>query len=120
MNKVSETPGKAFYESQIKALEEGDLNALIDQYTDDALLLGYEVQVRGREGLREYMRGYMARLGSFRLVSTDKWAETDDSILFEATMETALGVARVYDAFVLRDGKAAYQFTGILSLQPKG
>jgi nuclear transport factor 2 (NTF2) superfamily protein len=116
---LATTPGKSFYDGQIRALEEGNLDALIEQYTDDSLLLGYEVRVRGREALREYMRGYMARSGSFRLVSTDKWAETDNSILFEATLETDLGMARVYDAFVLRDGKAAYQFTGILSLQPK-
>ena len=46
-------------------------------------------------------------------MSTDKFAETEDSIFFEATVETKLGVVQVYDAFVLRSGKATHHSTGM-------
>ena len=63
--------------------------------------------------------------------STDHWhattaarrlppAASDDAILFEATIATDAGTARVYDAFVLRDGKATHLFTGVLSFTPRG
>jgi hypothetical protein len=53
-------------------------------------------------------------LGGIELKSTDKYTETDDTIFFEATVVTgAFGEAKVYDAFVLRDGKATHHFTGV-------
>jgi len=52
-------------------------------------------------------------LGYIKLVSTDKFTETEDSIYFEATVETKLGVVRVYDVFLLNDGKATHHFTGL-------
>ena len=48
-----------------------------------------------------------------RLLSVDQFAETEDTLFFEASVSTSLGKARVYDAFVLRDGKVTHHFTGI-------
>jgi hypothetical protein len=64
------------------------------------------------------MEGYLERLGTLKLKSTDKFTETDDSIFFEATIITQLGEARVYDVFMLRDGKATHHFTGLISVSP--
>jgi hypothetical protein len=52
-------------------------------------------------------------LGYIDIKSTDKFTETEDTIFFEATVETRLGVAQVYDAFVLKNGKATHHFTGM-------
>ncbi len=113
------TPGTEFYNNQIAYLEANDLDSLVDQYHEDAIMVGFDFQVKGREAIRKHMEAYMQRLGSFKLLSTDKFTETPDSIFFEATCETSLGVARVYDVFMLRDGKAAHQFTGVISVTPK-
>jgi hypothetical protein len=51
------------------------------------------------------------------LQSTDKFTETEDAIFFEATITSRLGKARVYDVFLLRDGKATHRFSGVISLQ---
>jgi len=106
--------GRQFYERQLAYLQAGDVEGLIDQhYHDDALLVGFDVTVRGRDALKEYFRRYLRQLGHLEVVSTDKFVETGDAIFLEATMRTALGVARVYDAFVLRDGKISYHFAGV-------
>jgi ketosteroid isomerase-like protein len=111
-------PGKQFYDTQIAFLEAGDLDGLMSQYHEDTILVGFDLTVRGREALRKHMEGYLARLGSFKLKSTDKFTETGDSIFFEATVLTDLGEARVYDVFMLKDGRATHQFTGLISLAP--
>jgi hypothetical protein len=110
--------GREFYDRQIGYLESGDIDGLMSQYHDDAILIGFDLTVRGAAALRTHMEGYLAHLGSLRLVSTDKFTGTEDSIFFEATVDTDLGRARVYDVFMLRDGRATHQFTGVLSVTP--
>ena len=112
------TPGRAFYERQIALLEAGDVDGVAAQYHDDAALVGFDVTVRGREAIREHMRGYLAHLGTLELRSTDRFTEIEDAIFFEATIRTDLGIARVYDVFILREGRATHQFTGLISVAP--
>ena len=54
------------------------------------------------------------KLSPLVVKSTDKFTSTGDSIFLEATVESAMGQARVYDAFVLRDGKITHHFTGVI------
>ena len=112
------TPGGRFYEQQVGYLEAGDIDGLMSQYGDDAVLVGLEYVVRGRDAIREHLTGYLARLGKLRLKSTDKFVETEDSIFFEATIVTSIGEAHVYDVFMLRDGKTTHQFTGVIAVNP--
>ncbi len=116
---MNSTLGREFYNTQIALLEARDLDGLMSQYHEDAVLVGFDLLVRGCEALRKHIEGYLARLGSFKLKSTDKFTETEDSIFFEATVLTDLGEARVYDVFMLKDGKATHQFTGLISLTPR-
>jgi hypothetical protein len=107
--------GRAFVEQQIRFLLEKDADALIDtQYNEDALLVTPNVVVRGREDLKRYFHGYIEALGQLELVSMDKFVETGDTILFEATVRSQLGEARVYDALVLSEGKIDYHFAGVM------
>ena len=113
------TPGKAFYTRQVSFLEANDVPGLIaTQYAPDAELVGFDLQVKGREALIKHFTGYLAHLGSLKLLSTEKFMETEDAIMFEATVKVAAGVARVYDVFVLKDGKAIRHFTGMLGFTP--
>ncbi len=57
-----------------------------------------------RQALKEHFRNYLKMLGTLKVKSTDKFVETHDSIFLEATMTSDLGEARVYDAFVLKNG----------------
>jgi hypothetical protein len=111
---MSETEKRQLYDAQLRYLQAGDVDGLIDnQYTDDALLVSFDNQIRGNAALKEYFRGYLQVLGTIEVLSTDRFVETDDTVFFEATMKTNLGRARVFDAWVLRDGKISYHFTGV-------
>jgi hypothetical protein len=114
---VELTPGKAFYRRQIAALEALDMDTLLRQYHPDATMIGFDFTVQGHAAIRTHLEGYLERLGTLQLQSTDKFTETEDAIFFEATIASRLGEARVYDVFLLRDGKATHNFTGVLSLQ---
>ena len=105
---------REFYEAQIGYLVAGDVEGLIDnQYTQDALLVSFDRHIRGNGALKEYFAGYLQVLGTIEVLSTDRFVETDDTVFFEATMKTNLGQAQVFDAWVLRDDKIAYHFTGV-------
>jgi len=109
-----------FYNRQLEFIAKNDVEGLIhNQYTDDAELLNFNYYIKGAPALIEYFKGYIASLGYIKLISTDKYTEGDNSLMFEATVETAGGIARVYDAFVMRDGKISQHFTGLLGFTPK-
>ena len=111
---ADESPKRRFYEAQIQYLVAGDVEGLIDnQYTEDAQLVSFDNQIKGNAALKEYFKGYLQMLGSLEVVSTDRFVETDDSLFFQATVNTQLGQAKVYDAWVLRDGKISHHFTGV-------
>ncbi len=112
------TPGKAFYQRQIAALEAHDMERLMTQYHPDATIVGFDFIVEGQTAIRKHLAGYLEHLGTLKLLSTDKFTETRDAIFFEATITSNLGEARVYDVFLLRAGKATHHFTGIISVQP--
>jgi hypothetical protein len=115
-----ETIGKAFYNRQVAFLEAKDIPGLIaTQYAEAAELIGFDFNVKGHQALIKHFENYLDHLGYIKLISTDKFTETPDAIFFEATVEVAGGVARVYDAFVLNNGKAAHHFTGLLGFTPK-
>jgi hypothetical protein len=119
MTEQSITAGRAFYERHIALLERGDIEGLVSgQYHENAVLIGADLTLRGRQALREHFAGYLARMGFIRVKSTDSFNEVDDSIFFEATIITAGGEARVYDIFLLSAGKAVRQFTGLISFSP--
>ena len=107
------TPGRKLYDEQISLLQAGKSDAVIDShYWPDATLISVDVIVRGTSDLKKHFRQYLKKLGTLEVKSTDKFIETDNAILLEATVKTSLGEARVYDAFVLRDGKITHHFTG--------
>lgn len=117
---MSSTPGKQFYDRQIKYLEANDVPGLIaNQYAEDGVIVGFGFTRKGQAALLEHFKNYMAQLGKIKLISTDNFTETDDSIFFEATVETAGGTAQVYDVFILNDeNKATHHFTGLKSFKP--
>ena len=112
---MNSSPGRRFYEEQLNYLAAKDVEGLVaNHYNDDAVLISFDVTVRGHEALRDYFRIYLERLGTLAVTSTDKFTETDDTIFFEATVTSNPGAVRVYDAFVLRDGKISYHFAGVM------
>jgi ketosteroid isomerase-like protein len=113
-------PGYAFYEDQVRYCETKDIEGIRAHYTEDAALISFDHQIFGNDAIADYFVGYLDGMPGLKLKSTDKFVETADSIFFEATISLDAGEARVFDAFVLRDGKAYRHFTGLLGFTPKG
>ena len=110
---------KAFYERHIALLADGDVVRLVDtDYHDDAVMIllakdDAEV-IRGKDRLKQVLGAYLEFV--YRgFVSTEKYGESEDSLAFEATIRTATGTERVYDAMQLKDGKIFRHYSGVLN-----
>ncbi|NJR50612.1 MAG: nuclear transport factor 2 family protein [Leptolyngbyaceae cyanobacterium CSU_1_3] len=109
------------YKEHIELILKKDIEALLDQYTDDAVLISSFMKepkyYKGRDQLREHMQGILGIEG----LETDIafWAETEEPetlMIVEAITMTAGGQEakmRFADSWVLRDGKIAIHFAGM-------
>jgi len=121
MTNVPDTPLGRMYRQHIEFILKKDIESLLDQYTDDALLISSftkkPLYFRGREQLREHQQGILGIQGLDSDIAF--WAETENPqtlMIVEAiTMQTAAGEAtmRFADSWVLRDGKIAIHFAGM-------
>jgi hypothetical protein len=121
MKNIPDSPLGHMYREHIQHILDKDIEPLLDQYTDDALLISSftkkPLYYRGRDELREHMQGILGIDG----LETDIafWAETEDPqtlmIVEDITMTTSDGEAkmRFADSWVLEDGKIAIHFAGM-------
>lgn len=111
---MATTPGRQLYEKQLDYIFAKDVEGLINNhYNEDAVLIGFDIVVKGRAALKDYFHVYLEKLGHLEVKSTDKFQETEDTVFLEAQVVSNLGPAVVYDAWVLKDGKISYHFTGV-------
>ena len=122
MKNVPDTKLGNMYKEHIQHILDKNIEALLDQYTDDALLISSFMKTpviyKGREKIREHMQGILGIDG----LETDIvfWAETTDPetlmITEQITMTTKDGVSnmRFADSWVLKNGKIAIHFAGMV------
>lgn len=109
-----DTAGKRFYRNQVECLIAGDPDRLVaENYHPDATVQSFQWTVTGHEALRAHFGRYLGAVKIEEVVSTDNFAETANTIAFEATIRTDKGIARVYDVMTLKDGKITFHFTGV-------
>lgn len=122
MKNVPDSPLGRMYKAHIQLILDKNIEALLDQYTDDALLISSfmkkPIVYRGRDQLREHMQGILGIDGLETEIIF--WSETEDPqtlmITEQITMQTKDGEAnmRFADSWVLRDGKIAIHFAGMV------
>ena len=122
MKNVPDTELGRMYRDHINFILNKDIESLLDQYTDDAVLISSFMKTPlyfyGREGLREHMQGILGIDGLETEIIF--WAETETPrtlmITEQITMKSAEGEAnmRFADSWVLRDGKIAIHFAGMV------
>jgi ketosteroid isomerase-like protein len=122
MKNVPDTKLGKMYKEHIQHILDKNIEALLDQYTDDALLISSfmktPVVYKGREKIREHMQGILGIDG----LETDIvfWSETNDPetlmITEQITMTTKEGQSnmRFADSWVLKNGKIAIHFAGMV------
>ena len=122
MGKAPDTPLRKMYEQHIQMILDKDIDGLLNQYTDDALLISSFTReptyYRGTDALREHFNGI---LGIKDLkVDLTFWAETENPqtlMIVEAIAmqsETGESHMRFADSWVLKDGKIAIHFAGMV------
>jgi ketosteroid isomerase-like protein len=121
MGKAPNTELGRMYEEHIELILKKDIEGLLNQYTDDAVLISSfmkePIYFRGREELKEHFKGILGIQGLE--VDIAFWAETenpDTLMIVEAIkMHTEEGIAamRFADSWVLKNGKIAIHFAGM-------
>lgn len=121
MGHAPDTALGKMYKEHIELILKKDIDALLDQYTDDAVLISSFEKTpkyfRGREELKEHFQGILGIQGLE--VDIAFWAETENPttlMIVEAIkLQTEGGEAsmRFADSWVLRDGKIAIHFAGM-------
>ena len=91
----------------------GDVEGLLSLYTEDAVQVGFDRTLVGRDALRPVVAEWLARRPHVRELA---YAEGPDLIAFEATD----GRTRGYGTLVLRDGRIAREVVGELPDEPTG
>lgn len=121
MKNVPNTPLGEMYKEHIQLILNKDIDGLLTQYTDDAVLISsFEkkpLYFRGQEELKEHFKGILGIQG----LETDIafWAETENPntlMIVEAIkmqIEGNEANMRFADSWVLKDGKIAIHFAGM-------
>jgi hypothetical protein len=105
---------REFYERQLAYLSAGDAEGLVEHhYHANASLITFDRVTTGHDALLPLFEAYIRQMGFFQ-VRTDKYQATEDSIFVEATLTSKAGTSRVYDVFVLREGKISHHFAGVM------
>ncbi len=121
MKNVPDTALGRMYREHIQLILDKNIDALLDQYTDDCLLISSFMKTplyyRDKEQLREHMQGILGIEGLESDIAF--WAETENPqtlMIVEAIQMTAGGQKadmRFADSWVLRDGKIMIHFAGM-------
>jgi SnoaL-like domain len=120
---VPETPLGALYKEHIALILKKDIEAILDQYTPDALLISSfsndrkPKYYRGRDELREHFQGILALRDLD--VEIAFWGEDDPRALMiveavKATTADGTATMRFADSWVLEDGKIRIHFAGMV------
>lgn len=89
-----------------QALSSRDLGSLAELYADDAEVIRYDGSAKGHDQIREFFDSWINRWGHFSLKTIDNMRLVDDLALWDATVDTQLGVLLTYDVVILRaDGR---------------
>lgn len=101
------TKGEKFYQDHVNYLANGDVDGLIrDHYHEDAEMVTFEFVLKGREAIGNYLKESPKKTGNVLGMSTDYFAESDDVIIFKASVKTEkFGTIKADDALYLEDGK---------------
>jgi len=121
MKNIPDTKLGRMYRQHIQYILDKNIEALLDQYTDDCLLISSFMKTplyyKGREQLREHMNGILGIDGLDTEIAF--WAETEDPrtlMIVEAiTMQTKDGEAkmRFADSWVLEGDRIKIHFAGM-------
>ncbi len=84
-----------------KALAGRDVDRAVKLYAADAVVVRYEGVAVGTEQVRAFLVGFLSTYERFELVSLDQLQRSDDTIVWDASIETGAGVLLTTNVFLL-------------------
>ncbi|WP_031528074.1 nuclear transport factor 2 family protein [Dyadobacter crusticola] len=122
MKNVPDTKLGKMYREHIQHILDKNIDALLDQYTDDATLISSfsksPVIYKGRDQVNEHMQGILGIDGLETEIVF--WAETENPETLMITEQITMTVGgeksemRFADSWVLENGKIAIHFAGMV------
>jgi ketosteroid isomerase-like protein len=120
---VPDTPLGRLYREHINLILKKDIEGILDQYMPDALLISSfsadrkAQYYRGRDQLREHFKGILGLQGLE--VEIAFWGETENTLMIVEAVKVTdnkgeTAAMRFADSWVLRDGKIAIHFAGMV------
>jgi hypothetical protein len=104
------TPRELF-DRHVRLTEAGDLEGLLGQYHEDAVLLRFDRVVRGKDALREHYGAYLAARPRFKELL--QVADTEDLVSYQAVIEQGDEEHRAYGAIWTRGERIVRQVSGL-------
>jgi len=119
-----DTPLGRMYRQHIGFIKDKNVAGILNQYAEDALLIGTLTEgrkpryVRGRDQLRDFFNGNFMGLKSLTS-RIDQWAEADNALMIVESIDVAqtdgsLAKMSFYDNWVLRGGRIGVHFAGVV------
>jgi hypothetical protein len=94
---------QTLFDRQLAALHAENLDGVLQNYRDDAVLIRFDAVARGMDELRSAFAEYLSQKPrTLRLVSLQA---TDDVLFYEADMSIGGNEVKTYGTLVLREGK---------------
>src|SRR3954467_14865571 len=107
---MPQTPRELF-DRHLRLIEAGDLEGLLGQYHEDAVLLRSDRAIAGKAALREHYAGWLA--GAPAVKELLQVAATEDMVSYQAVVEQGGDEVRAYGAIFTRGERIARQVTGL-------
>lgn len=105
---MARTPQDTF-KHHLEALGAGDLDGMVADYSDDALLITPSSVSRGKDGVRQWFVETLQALGKISRFDVPTQVFEDDVLLIEWSADTDAGKVDAVDTFIFRDGEIRVQ-----------
>ncbi len=94
-------------------LSNGDIDALVALYADDAKVVSYSSVAEGPEQIRALFDRSLATHGSYQVLTIDQFQEAGDVVMWDASVRTEAGILQTTHVVVLEGGKITHHVPGI-------
>jgi hypothetical protein len=105
------TTPRELFDRHVRLTEAGDLEGLLGQYHEDAVLLRFDRAVRGKDALREHYAAYLAARPRFKELL--QVADTEDLVSYQAIIEQGDEEHRAYGAIHTRGERILRHVSGL-------
>lgn len=100
------------FDRQLAAIAERDLEALLAQYHDDAMVVRFDRVAKGPAEIRELFTAYLA--AEPEVIEVTSLQVVDDVVFYNALMTIAGNKVTTFGTLVIRDGRVWRQTAAAL------